>query len=421
MQRRAFLAAGVGFVAACAGAPSRGVRPATRPPVTSEPLVRVGLAVGVTRASFQPAGGRYLIHERQNDDPIAVVADGETWGMAAGERGDELRVVDQRGWLSRPHARPVRVEPLDGDSLLRVGDARYAGALELLPVPGGLTVVNELPLERYLRGVLAREMSGSDATMEAVKAQAIAARTYALKRMGSRAALGFDLFGDVQDQAYGGEEGVSAAVERALSETRGQVMLSEGLLIDAYFHSTCGGTTAAVEEAFPESPVPYLVSVDDDGAKGSFYCEASRYFRWQARYDRDRLESLLGTNLGRFTALPPAGLGDLYDMDIAESSPGGRVLALRIETSTGSFQVVRNDIRWLFAESNSLGLRSTLFLLRKERRGGVVDEVALTGGGWGHGVGMCQVGALGRAAAGASHPDILAHYYRGVHLERLYG
>jgi stage II sporulation protein D len=420
MQRRAFLAAGVGFVAACAGAPSRGARPAARPPVTSEPLVRVGLAVGRPRASFQPAGGRYLIHERQNDDPIAVAADGETWGMAAGEGGEELRVVDPRGWLSQPHSRPLRVEPMDGETLLQIGEARYAGAIELLPATGGLTVVNELPLERYLRGVVAREMSGSDAVIEAVKAQAIAARTYALKRLGSRAPLGFDLFGDVQDQVYGGEGGVSPGVERALSETRGQVMLSEGLLIDAYFHSTCGGTTAGVEEAFPEPPVPYLVSVDDNGAEGGYYCEGSRYFRWQSRYDRDRLESLLAANVGRFTALPPAGFGDLHDVDIAESSPGGRVLALRIETSTGSFQVVRNDIRWLFAENDSLGLRSTLFLLRKERRGGVVDEVAFTGGGWGHGVGMCQMGAIGRAAAGTAHAEILTHYYRGVRLERLY-
>ncbi len=419
MQRRAFLAAGLGLLAACASA-SRGVRPPARGTavVTREPLVRIGLAVGRPQARFQPAGGRYLIHERQNDDAIAVAADGETWGAVVGE-DRELRVMDPRGWLSRPHGRPLRVEPLEPGSLLGIGDAGYAGALELLPGPGGLTLVNELPLEAYLRGVLGREMGSGSAT-EALKAQAVAARTYALKRLGSRAALGFDLFADVQDQVYGGEEGVAADAARALSETRGRVLLSQGLLLDAYFHSTCGGTTAAVEESFPEPPVPYLVSVDDGDAKGGFYCERSRYFRWQTRYDHDRLEAVLAANLGRFTTLPPEGFGNLHDVDIAESSSGGRVLALRIETSTGSFQVVRNDIRWLFAEGESPGLRSTLFLLRKERRRGVVDEVALTGGGWGHGVGLCQMGAIGRAAAGADHAEILTHYYRDVRLERLY-
>jgi stage II sporulation protein D len=175
-----------------------------------------------------------------------------------------------------------------------------------------------------------------------------------------------------------------------------------------------------VEEAFPDPPVPYLVSVDDANPKGGYFCERSRYFRWQASYDRDRLEAVLAANLGRFAVLPPAGLGSLTDIDIAASSSGGRVLALRIETTNGNFQVVRNDIRWLFAEGDSPGLRSTLFLLRKERRSGLVDSLTLTGGGWGHGVGMCQMGAIGRAAGGATHAEILEHYYHGARLERLY-
>jgi stage II sporulation protein D len=419
MGRRSFLAAGLGFVAACAGA-SRGVRPPAAGPavITTEPLVRIGLALGRSRARFQPSGGRYLIHERQSDEAIAVAADGESWGAALGvDRA--LRVVDPRGWLSRPHARALRVEPLEAGSLLRIEEGTYAGSLELLADRDGLTLVNELPLEAYLRGVLAREM-GSGSETEALKAQAVAARTYALKRMGSRAALGFDLFADVQDQVYGGERDVAPEVAAALAGTRGRALLSEGLLLDAYFHSTCGGTTAAVEEAFPQAPVPYLTSVDDGDGTGGFYCERSKYFRWQARYDHDRLETILAANLGRFTALPPAGFGGLRDVDIAESSPGGRVLAFRIETTTGRFQVVRNDVRWLFADAEGPGLRSTLFLLRKERRRGAVKALALTGGGWGHGVGLCQMGAIGRAAAGADHEQILTHYYRGARLEQLY-
>lgn len=367
-------------------------------------------------ARFQAVRGRYLLHEKLDDRPIAVAAAGEAWGVISRGAG-ELRVVDPRGYLSQPHARPIRVEPVEAGSSLRVGDHAYAGVLEVLTDSGGLTLVNELPLEEYLRGVVPREMKGAEP--EALKAQAIAARTYAMKRLGSRAELGFDVFADVQDQVYGGLE-AHVAADRAVGETRGLVLLSESLLIDALYHSTCGGTTAAVEEAFPKPPAPYLVSVEDGDGKGRFHCAASRWFRWRASYQREDLERLLARNLGRYAALPGSGIGILTDMDVAESSPEGRVLALRIETSTGTFQVTRNDVRWLFADESSPGLRSTLFLLRRERVRDVVASVTLTGGGWGHGVGMCQMGALGRAAAGAAHEAILAHYYRGARLERLY-
>lgn len=371
-------------------------------------------------ARFKAVAGRYVVHEKLTDEPIAVAAEGESWGVVPRSPG-ELRVLDPRGWLSGPHRRPIRVEPLDSaGGILEVGGRRYAGSLEVAPGPAGLTVVNELPLEDYLRGVLGAEMPGGPESLEALKAQAVAARTYALKRLGSRAALGFDLFADVQDQVYAGLDGASPAADRAVRETRGAVLLSEGLLLDAYYHSTCGGATAAVEEAFRQPPVPYLVSVEDGDGAGGFHCSRSRYFRWRASFDGARLGVLLARNLPRFAALPSAGLGAVRDIDVTASSEGGRVLALRIETTTGNFQVARNDVRWLFEEEGSRGLRSTLFLLRKERRGGVVEELTLTGGGWGHGVGMCQVGALGRSATGARHGEILAHYYRGSRLERLY-
>jgi stage II sporulation protein D len=420
LDRRQFLAAGGLLLLGCASAP-RALRPAAEPPLpVSEPLVRVGLALARPETRFLVTGGRYLIHEERGDDPIAVAADGEPWGIAA--RGtSELRVIDPRGYLSRPHVRPVRVEPLDTGSTLRVDDGLYAGALEVRPGPGGATLVNELPLEEYLRGVVPHEMPAGEESLEALKAQVIAARTYALKRLGSRAELGFDLFADVQDQVYGGLGEAGTAADRALAETRGRVLLSGRHLIDAYYHSTCGGSTAAVEEAFPLPPVPYLVSVEDRDGRGGFFCAGSRYFRWQASFEREQLEALLARNLPRFVTLPRAGVGTLTDVAVAASSQGGRVLALRVETTTGNYQVARNDVRWIFAAGASPGLRSTLFLLRKERRRGFVDAITLTGGGWGHGVGMCQVGALGRAAAGAGHAEILAHYYTGTNLERLYG
>ena len=418
LSRREFLATGGLLLAGCAG--SRGAaQTATGGTVRAEPLMRIGLALAQPGTRFEAVGGRYLIHEKAADDPIAVAAAGETWGVAP-EADGGARVVDPRGYLSRAHSRPIRVEALEPGSSLRIGEHRYAGVFEVISRSGGLTLVNELPLEEYLRAVLPREMPKRDGGMEALKVQAVASRSYALKRMGSRSDLGFDLFGDVQDQVYGGVDDVTAESDRALAETRGRALLSGDLLVDALYHSTCGGATAAVEEAFPLPAAPYLVSIDDADGKGRFYCAGSRYFRWQASYDREQLGKLFARNLGRFASLPAAGLGELTDLSVAGTSPGGRVLALRIETSTGSYQVARNDVRWIFADESSPGLRSTLFLLRKQRGRGGVDSITLTGGGWGHGVGMCQMGALGRAVGGAGHEEILAQYYRGARVERLY-
>jgi stage II sporulation protein D len=428
LTRREFLAASGLLLMGCAGAQRTGAAAGAgatadrRAPalVGAEPLVRIGLALGEPEARFAAASGAWRIFEKAADETIAVAAAGETWGVRARAPGD-LRVVDPRGWLSQAHRRPIRVEPLAaGGASLRVGDRVLAGALEVLEGAEGLTVVNELPLETYLRGVLAREMGGAGHAPEALAAQAVAARTYALRRLGSRAALGFDLHGDVQDQAYAGTGGVPAAASEAVERTRGAALLAGEALVEAYYHSTCGGVTAAVEEAFPEPALPYLVSVEDGDGRGGYHCARSRWFRWRASYERAQVEGLIARNLGRFATLPSTGPGSLVDLEVVEASPGGRALALRIETSTGRFQVARNDIRWLFADGESPGLRSTLFLLRRERSRGFVERVTLTGGGWGHGVGMCQMGAIGRAAAGAGHEEILAHYYRGTRLTRLY-
>lgn len=424
MRRRRFLAATALLLAGCATsrrasqAPSGASTAAAGGLPATEPAVRVGLEVAAAAASFEPLAGRYLLQEAGADTPIAVTAPGETWGARLDPAG-ALRIVDPRGWLSRPHARAVRVEPLDPDTTLRVGDRTLAGGLELLAAGTGVTVVNELPLERYLTGVVAREMGGGGGEA-ALRAQAVAARTYALKRLGSRAELGFDLFADVQDQAYAGEGGRTASADAAVRSTRGFALLAGPSLIDAYYHSTCGGATAAVEEAFPRPAVPYLVSVSDADGDGGYHCDGSKYFRWHVAFEAGALERLLERNLSRFLPVPVEGTGSLVDLSVVESSPEGRVLALRFETTTGRFQVARNDVRWVFADDTSPGLRSTLFLLRKERSRGRLTRVELTGGGWGHGVGMCQIGAIHRAAGGAEHGAILERYYPGTRMERLY-
>jgi stage II sporulation protein D len=306
---------------------------------------------------------------------------------------------------------------------LRVDGVPYAGSLELQLRPDGtLTAVNLVPLERYLEGVVSRELGHPDRTAwEAQRAQAIAARTYALKRLGSRAELGFDVYGSVLDQAYGGiPDPADSLAVRAVRSTRGQVLLYGGHLIDAYYHSTCGGSTARVELVFDDPPAPYLVPVSDLREDGSYWCLGSRYFRWTTALPVAELQAMMERNLPALVPLPPSGVGRVEDVRVERTTAEGRTLSVQVITSTGRYLVSENAIRSLFADGDGRLLRSTQFLLRPTYRSGALEQLTLVGGGWGHGVGMCQVGALERARQGQDHRRILATYYPGTDVTALY-
>lgn len=369
------------------------------------------------------ASGRWWIHEEGSSRPIAVIEGGPSWRVVRLPFELALRVARPDGHLSQPHAGVLRAAPL-GSSPLALGGTLYPGAVELRLRPdGSLTVVNVVPLETYLEGVVPVEMGrpGRDAA-DALKAQAVAARTYALRRLGSRAALGFDVYGSIQDQAYLGlPDPADSVAVRAVRETRGEAILYDGDLIEAFYHSTCGGETARVEEAFDAPPAPYLTVVSDERPDGrGYWCQASRYFRWTESFDRAELEARVTRNLPGLVPTPPGGVGKLLDMELLSTTREGRALALRVETSTGAYVVGENGIRELLADSDGRLLRSTRFLFRPRRQGGRIEELVLVGGGWGHGVGMCQVGAMARARAGHRYREILAAYYPRTTVSHLY-
>lgn len=386
-----------------------------------EPAIRVGIALGDSALSVS-GPGRWRIGEADQALPVAVVDGGPAWTIVKLPFEGLLRVRRPDGYLSQPHAGPLRVDPI-GPGTLRVGGIPYAGSLEFQLRPDGtLTAVNLVPLERYLESVVSRELGHPDRpAYEAQRAQAVAARTYALKRLGSRADLGFDVYGSVLDQAYGGiPEPADSLAVRAVRSTRGQALLFGGHLIDAYYHSTCGGSTARVELVFNDPPAPYLVPVSDRRPDGSYWCQGSRYFRWTTTLEGPELQATMDRNLPALVPLPPEGVGRVEDVRLERTTPEGRALSVRVITSSGRYQVSENAIRSLFADGEGRLLRSTQFLLRPVYRGGVLERVTLIGGGWGHGVGMCQVGALERARQGQDHRRILATYYPGTEVVALY-
>ena len=314
----------------------------------------------------------------------------------------------------------LTLRPVDDGEVL-VNGKRYRGDVFLRPSERGLTAVNILAMETYLLGVVPLEIGAGrpPEELEAVKAQAIAARTYAVRHMGRRSALGFDFYGSTMDQVYGGADADDPVSTRAVRETRGEVIVYDGEPIEAFYHSTCGGHTAALEEVWVGEPRPYLTAVSDARPGGGAYCESSNRYRWSESWTRsellETLERGLSAHVGR-----TVDLETVRSMAVTGRTTSGRAEAVSIRTDAGDFRVRGDSIRWVLRPAPNRILNSALIELRPEGDGGEVTGLTVDGGGWGHGIGMCQIGAVARAREGQSYREILTTYYRGTRIARLY-
>jgi stage II sporulation protein D len=387
------------------------------------PFIRVGLAHGVRDATVTSRGG-YTVGLYADSLESWTARPGQKWHFAAAGGG-----ITGSGSGSGFHveAGTIRVRP-DAGALLVFEDVSYRGEIELLPAgPGSLTVVNVVDIESYLRGVVPREIGRRpEGELEAVKAQAVAARTYALAAGGRRAAGGFDVFATVEDQVYEGVDGEDNVCDRAILETAGVHMTDDAVPIHAYFHSCCGGRTDARHEVWELPRVPYLTQVWDSPREDQFneaFCSASANFRWTEIWDGDEIEHLVNERLPGVASTPVRGApGRVRDMRVTVRAPSGRVRWLEVETDAGTYRVFGDRVRWLLRRPGTERiLRSSWFELDVKKRGGSVASVTAEGRGYGHGIGMCQHGAMEMARQGHTFEEILKHYYRGVTLETAYG
>jgi stage II sporulation protein D len=392
-------------------------------PAASAPPVRVGLVVDASSGSVSSPSG--LTVETELGENIDELEQGRTVAFSADEGGAIVMTVLDAGGSAvgrsrRGLASPVMVRAADG-GVVELRGVPYRGAI-LVQNAGrrGLTFVNRVDMESYLLGVVPREIGDVDATAyEAMKAQAVAARTYAARNMGRRTELGFDVYATTADQVYGGAPAERDIVSRAVLETAGEILTWGGRPIDAYYHSTCAGRTAAIDEVWNVGPVPYLVSVEDvDPRTGAAWDRASSRFTWTERWTHDQLVAILNRTLA--DSLRGRRIGRIEDMDVVSRTASGRVRAMRIDTDAGTFTVGRDRVRWILTPARGGILNSSKFDVRLDRSGGDVVSVVAEGGGWGHGIGMCQVGAIGRARAGQDYRTILGAYYPGTRLERAY-
>ena len=333
----------------------------------------------------------------------------------------------------------------------------FRGSLRILEVGGGLTAVNDVELETYVESVIASEMS-ADSPIELLKAHAVISRSWISARLEDAGGTGtfrlereigprawdvlswygreshdaFDVCGDDHCQRYQGLAGDRApSVRRATEETAGRTLVFEGQVCDARFSKCCGGVTEVYRTAWEDRDVPYLRSVYDgkgpvpqvgeewfrssppaycntrDGALLSrvlpgFDQETSDFYRWRVRYSAGEVSELVENRSG-------LDLGEIQSLEALERGPSGRLMRLKITGRRGVLTLGKElEIRRVLSRSH---LYSSGFSVDRSPEG-----FELSGVGWGHGVGLCQIGAAAMAEDGFPYEEILRHYYPGAAL-----
>ena len=306
----------------------------------------------------------------------------------------------------------------------------FGGSLELQPnAHGEFTLVNHVPLETYLRGVVPYEI-GANAPAQAVAAQTIIARTYALRNLRRFEADDYQLCATVHCQVYKGLNDANPTSDRAIAKTAGLVLTYENELIDALYSSTTGGVTAGFEDTWNGVQRPYLQPVidapkpiwdivkyplDNEAAFRKFislnqgFNEVGRkgVFRWRKTRSIENLNKDLRKYLQK-TRHPLADFNTIESMQVAKRSRSGRILTLAIETDIGKLQLHKNEVRSALEPP-----RSTFFYLQPiyKKDSKQLTSYAFIGGGFGHGVGLSQYGSYNLAKLGWSAEQILAFYY----------
>ena len=320
----------------------------------------------------------------------------------------------------------------------------FSGTLHLVVEADKIVAINELPVERYLTSVISSEMSAT-ASLEFLKAHAVISRSWLLAQMEKRLQLSkggndffsfvkkddeiirwydredhtlFDVCADDHCQRYQGiTRQSSPAVEQAISETRGQILVYDGEICDARFSKCCGGQTEEFQYCWEDTPKPYLVSFPDPYCNTSdrqilsqvlndYDQETPDFYRWTVEYTQEQLSELVSRKL-------KDDFGQITDLIPIERGKSGRIWKLKIVGTKKTLTIGKElEIRRALSETHLL---SSAFEVDKQG-----DRFVLHGCGWGHGVGLCQIGAAVMGTQGKSYDEILLFYYRNAKIQRIY-
>lgn len=346
----------------------------------------------------------------------------------------ERRERAELSWIHehfRYHRTRLRVTSDAG--YLRVNDRHYAGSITIQPnAYGSYTVVNAVPLETYLRGVVPHEV-GPGAPFAAMAAQAILARTYALKNLHRFQVDDYQLCANTHCQVYKGLTGTHPRADEAIRQTSGLVLTYNGELVDAVYSSTNGGVSAAFEDVWDGDPRPYLrpqadiahqpgkpLDLRQESSFQAFLAQregfneagVSRLFRWEFSLSLEELNTQLRAGQD-YLGIPMPTWSSIAGMQILERSASGRVQVMQLDLQTAegirSILLRKDQVRLAFPR-----LYSTLFRIEPLKQGERLAGYRFIGGGFGHGVGLSQYGSYTLARQGFNAAQILAFYYPGT-------
>ena len=353
----------------------------------------------------------------------------------------------------------------------------FSGTLKLVVDEEKIVAINILPVEEYLTSVISSEMN-ANSSMELLKAHAVVSRSWLFAQIEKRKALSgkdegffsftktkeeyirwydredhtiFDVCADDHCQRYQGiTKATNATVAEAVKATRGRLLMYDKKICDARYSKCCGGATEEFENCWENTHYPYLSSIRDTDKEENLplpdltkeeeaerwirkapksFCdthdkkilsqilnnydqETTNFYRWKVRYTQTELAELIRTNT-------KSDYGDIIDLIPVQRGPSGRICKLKIVGTLKTFTIGKEmEIRRVLSDSH---LFSSAFVVDKgEVKEGIPQNFILSGAGWGHGVGLCQIGAAVMGEKGYSYEEILLHYYKGAEIRKFY-
>jgi len=352
---------------------------------------------------------RFLVEQTvilsNEEKEIAVVKSGNSMYFETTNNYLQLKIADRtfRG-------KYFSIRPDEEGSFLYFNNKKYRGIFKFINEDGKVRLINSLPLEEYVMGVVPAEMpvGKNNDYFEALKAFAICVRTYAISKM-SNSNSSFDVYLDTRDQVYGGESAEKKLSNQAVEETKNLILAYDGKPAIVYYHSTCGGHTEKASNVFPVPDLPYLKGVIDGDPPN---CSSSPNFNWEEKFpDKLFIQRLADANLINRNNYK------LTNVEVIDRDESGRVkqLSIKLTSQEGEEKTVSiqgNRIRYVLKQANSSGiLKSTLFDITMNN-----NYVIINGRGNGHGVGLCQWGALHLSVQGESFNKILSFYFPGTNI-----
>lgn len=414
-RTRLALALALGAAACTAATAARGGAPA---PLAAQPAartVRIALAQRLPQVQLS-ADGPWRLYAADGRAETALTEPRERWvlerdGTRISARREDSRPVSHRDTL-------LVARPTTEGGTITFNGRRWRGELRITVSAAGLLVVNHVGLDDYLQGVVPLEI-GTRATgdVAAVEAQAIAARSYAVTHMAGRRRA-WDMVATVNDQVYGGASAETRLGNAAVQATAGLVLLYAGRPVNAPYHAACGGSTAEAPDVWRTAGEPYLRRVSDQvPGTDRFYCDHAPRHRWTRAWTGDELRASVARYVQGLAG--GGGVAQVRDVRVASVTPAGRVQTLAVETDRRTHLLRGNEMREALRSASGDLLYSTYFSAEVRHGRSGVERLTLRGGGNGHGIGMCQSGAIGRARAGHDVRAILRTYYPGTTVGRI--